>query len=64
MLKNNLNQKLQRLIKLTEIQYDELLEMGKQRINERKTLLKDINSKFQQDINRLIIDYNKNVKKK
>lgn len=61
--KNNLNQKLQRLIKLTEIQYNELLEMGKQRINERKTLLKDINSKFQQDINRLIIDYNKNVKK-
>lgn len=61
--KNNLNQKLQRLIKLTEIQYDELLEMGKQRINERKTLLKDINSKFQQDINRLLLDYNKNVKK-
>lgn len=61
--KNNLNQKLQRLIKLTEIQYNELLEMGKQRINERKTLLKDINSKFQQDINRLIIDYNKNVKR-
>lgn len=61
--KNNMNRKRQRLIDITKLQYEELIENGKQRINNRKSLLQDINQDCQNEIEKTISKYRRVIKK-